>query len=100
MVVCRSGRQGLTLCCRQGNIGIGHHTTGSFRTASVALPFSKFAELENAGKVVALEQTAPFKGRASWQRDEGPCVLDFDTADPSSLPPGPEPARNGVRLES
>ena len=72
MVVCRAGRRGLFLSCQQGKIGVRHHTPGSFPNASVAVPFAKLADLENAGGVVALEQLAPFKGRASWQGDEGP----------------------------
>lgn len=80
-------------------MGVRHHTPGSFRTGSVALPYSKLAELENAGEAITLEQTAPFKVRASWQVGGEPHSLDFDTADPASLPPAPEPARNAVSLE-
>jgi hypothetical protein len=98
MVVCRAGRRGLTLTCRQGKVGARHHTPGSFRDSAVAVPFSKLAELEGTGGVVALEQTAPLEGRASWQGDEGPRVLEFDTADPSSLPTAPEPGRNSAGM--
>jgi hypothetical protein len=99
IVVCKAGRRGRTLSCRQGKIGVRHHTPGSFPTASVAVPFAKLADLENLGEVIVVEQTSPSGGRASWQGDEGPRVLDFDTADPSSLPIAPEPARNRSSLE-
>ncbi|MFO0929401.1 MAG: hypothetical protein U0736_20630 [Gemmataceae bacterium] len=99
LVVCRAGRQGFSLFCRQGPIGVRHHVPGSFRPASVASPYSKLADLEGADEVIALEQTAPFKGRASWQAGGEPHTLDFDTADPASLPPAPEPARNAASLE-
>ena len=99
VVVCSAGRRGLTLSCRQGNIGVRHRTPGSFSAGTVALPYSTLAELEAQGEMVELEQTGPFKGRASWQGSEGPRSLDFDTADPASLPPAPEPARNAVALE-
>ena len=99
VVVCRAGRRGLTLSCRQEKVGVRHHTPGSFPAANVAVPFAKLADLENAGEVIALEQTAPSRGRASWQGGEGLRVLDFDTEDPSSSVPAPEPSRNGMRLE-
>lgn len=99
MVVCRAGRQGLSLWCQQGAIGVRHHTPGSFRAAGVAVPYSKLADLEGAGEAITLEQTAPFKVRASWQAGGEPHTLDFDTADPASLPPAPEPARNAASLE-
>ena len=97
-VIFTAGRRALTISCRQGNIGVRHHTPGSFPTAGVALPYSALAELEAKGETVTLEQTGPFRSRASWQGGEGPRSLDFDTADPSSLPPGPEPARNAIAL--
>ena len=98
VVVCRAGRQGLTLSCRQGGVGVRHHTPGSFPTARVAIPFAKLADLEVAGEVVILEQLAPFKAQASWGAGGEPHALEFDTADPSSLPPAPEPARNCASL--
>ena len=99
IVVCRAGRRGLTLSCRREEVGVRHHTPGSFPDANVAVPFARLADLENAGEVIAIEQTAPSRGRASWQGGEGLRVLDFDTEDPSSSAPAPEPSRNGMRLE-
>jgi hypothetical protein len=80
-------------------VGVRHHTAGPLSAATVALPLSNLADLENAGEVVVLEQTGPSKARASWRTNEGPRVLEFDTADLSSLPPSPEIARDGVSME-
>ena len=43
-VVCRAGRQGLTLFCRQAQTGVRHHTPGSFGSGCVALPFPVLAD--------------------------------------------------------
>jgi hypothetical protein len=52
-------------------------------------------ELAKISQTITLEQPAPFKGKASWQGPEGPQVIEFDTADPDSLPPSTlEPPRN------
>ena len=100
VVVCRAGRQGLALSCRQGGVGVRHHTPGSFPNASVAIPFAKLADLESAGEVITLKQLAPFKASATWHAGGEPQALEFDTADPSSLPPAPQPARNCASLEA
>ena len=98
-VLCQADRRGLTLSCRQGSIGVRHHTPGSLPAGSVAVPFPVLAELESAVGEITLEQTSPFKGRASWQSAGEPRVLDFDAADPATLPPAPESARNAVAME-
>jgi hypothetical protein len=73
VVLCRASRQGLSLSCRQGDVALRHHTSGSFRASAVALPLTVLAQIEGgAGTVVALEQTAPLKARASWQDEQGP----------------------------
>jgi hypothetical protein len=101
VVLCRASRQGLTLSCRQGDVALRHHTSGSFRASAVALPLSVLAQIEGgAGTVVALEQTAPLKARASWQDEQGPHALDFDTPDPTTLPAASEPAGNAVTVEA
>ena len=100
VIVCRAGRQGLTLSCKYGKMGLRHHTPGSFPADSVALPFSELTKLQNAGTVIALEQTASFKAKANWQANDGPEFLEFDTAEPSSLPAAPEPVRNATHLEA
>jgi hypothetical protein len=65
----------------------------------VALPASLLARLEGPGEsLVRLEQTGPFKGRASWQEADGPVAIDFDTADPGSLLPPPTSVSGAVEM--
>jgi hypothetical protein len=100
LVVCRSGRQGLYLYCRQGPTALRHQVPGSRPSSTVALPASLLARLEGPGdSPVRLEQTGPFKGSASWQEADGPEAIDFDTAEPGSLPPPPTPAPGAVTME-
>jgi hypothetical protein len=57
------------------------------------------ARLEGPGEsLVRLEQTNPFKGRASWQEADAPVAIDFDTADPGSLPPPPTSIPGAVEM--
>jgi hypothetical protein len=98
-VLCRSGHNGLSVSCVQGGAGIRHHKPGSLAIDSVAFPASLLRDLENAGETITLEQVAPFKGKASWNAGDGPHVIDFDTADPASLPSIPEVTRGMVNLE-
>jgi hypothetical protein len=98
LVTCRAGRQGLTLFVQQGDVALRHHTPGSFRSENLAWPGALLPDLEAGSGVVTLEQTAPFKGKASWQDRSGPRVLEFETADPTSLPPTPTPAGNAVAM--
>src|SRR5262249_54574388 len=100
LVVCRSGRQGLCLYCRQGPTALRHQVPGPRPAAIAAPPASLLARLEGPGEsLVLLEQTGPFKGRASWQEADGPVAIDFDTADPGSLPPSPTAAPGAVTME-
>jgi hypothetical protein len=98
-VLCRAGKHGLTLSCRQGDVGLRHLTAGSCPAVSLAFPASLLAKLEGAGEKVRLEQVAPFQGRASWQGSDGPHVLDFDAVDPGAVLPPPESRGEGVSLE-
>jgi hypothetical protein len=99
LVLCRSGRSGLTLSCRLGADGLRHHTPGAFPADTLALPATLLNQLKGPGRVVALEQTAPGKGRATRQGGDGPQAIDFDAADPASLPAPPEPCPAAARLE-
>jgi hypothetical protein len=65
----------------------------------VVVPYSKLADLEQAGEVITLEQTTPVQGKASWRKGGEPCTLEYDTLDPGVLPPFPEPARNTVDVD-
>ena len=71
VVLCTASRRGLVLSCRQGNIGVRHHTPGSFPASAAALPFSKWVELEAKGEAFALEElrghlaAIPWSGRAT-----------------------------------
>src|SRR5262249_50793002 len=94
----RAGRQGLNLSSQQGDVALRHHTAGSFRSENLALPGSLLPELEGGSGVVTLEQTAPFKGKASWQDRSGPRDLEFETADPAALPPTPTPPSNAAAM--
>ena len=99
LVVCRAGRGGLHVTCQQGDIGLCHFTPGSFPADCIAVPVRVLNELTKVSQTITLEQPAPFKGKASWQTEEGPQVIDFETVDPVSLPPATlEPARNGAGM--
>lgn len=94
LVLCQSGNRGLRVSCEQGGIGLRLIVPKKLPAAAVCFPASLLAEFEGNGEeVVQVEQTAPFKGRAAWKDPGGDRVLEFDTADPSSLRPRfPEPA--------
>jgi hypothetical protein len=98
-VLCRSGHNGLSVSCVQAGVGVRHHTSGPLPIDNVAFPASLLRDLEAAGETITLEQVSPFKARASWNAGDGPHVIDFDTADPTSLPAPPEVPRGMVSLE-
>jgi hypothetical protein len=98
-VLCRAGKHGLTLSCRQGDVGLRHFSAGSCPAVSLAFPASLLAKLEAAGEKVRLEQVAPFQGKASWQSQDGPHVLEFDAVDPGAVLPPRESRGEGVSLE-
>jgi hypothetical protein len=98
-VLCRASKHGLTLSCRQGEVGLRHFSAGSCPADSLAFPASVLAKLEGTGEKVRLEQVAPVQGRASWQDQDGPHVLDFDAVDPGAVLPPTESRGEGVSLE-
>jgi hypothetical protein len=98
-LLCRAGRSGLTLSCRQGDVGLCHFSAGSCPTASLAFPASLLAKLEAAGEKVRLEQIAPFQGKASWQGQDVRPVLEFDAVDPGAVLSPPDSRGEGVSLE-
>jgi len=96
LILLQSGKQGLTLSCQQGDVGLRYHTPGSLATDAIALPFTLLADLEGRGSgTVQLEQISPVKGRVCWS--EG--TVSFDTATPDSLPPPPQPVGKPTQLE-
>jgi len=99
MILCQTDKQGLSLSCVQGEVGLRYHLPGGFPVAMVALPASLLADIEGRNETtLLLEQTAPMKGKASWQEGSLPRVLEFDTADPSSLRKLKQPDRDYVSL--
>jgi hypothetical protein len=98
-VLCRASKHGLTLSCRQGDVGLRHLSAGSFPSDSLAFPASVLAKLEGAEEKLCLEQVAPFQGKASWSASDGPHSIDFDIVDPGAVLPPNEPRGQGASLE-
>jgi len=86
-VVCRAGKSGLSLSCQQGDVGLRRLLPGRCTAGAVALPATLLADLDRAdGDTVALEQTDPTRGRATWREAGAHRDVAFDTVEPASLP--------------
>jgi hypothetical protein len=89
LVLIRAGKNGLTLSCQQGDVGLRFHLSGRLPAASVALPATALADLEGpADEVVSLEQSGPMVVQATWP--DGGMTRRYDTADPATQPAFPE----------
>src|SRR5262249_35013177 len=92
LVLCRAGRDGLTLHARAGGVAVRYHVPGERPAAAVSFPASVLAAFEGATPAPAmLEPVSPKEGRA--RRDDGgvPRELAFEAEPPDRVPPFPEP---------
>src|SRR3954454_11162054 len=93
-VVCLADKEGLTLSCELGSVGLSLRLPGKRTPCRLCLPVSLLAGLEASGsQTVKLEQIAPSKCRASWFQDSQPRALEFEVVQPqmSPIPPATSP---------
>jgi hypothetical protein len=91
LVLCRAGKDGLTLQARLGDIAVRYRLPGEWPAEALVFRASVLAEVEGTTAApVALGTVTDGKAVARWDDDGVPRELELETVTPDSLPPFPE----------
>src|SRR4051794_35881468 len=99
-IVCQADKEGLTMSCEMGAVGLSLRLPGKRTPCRLCLPVSLLAGLESSGsQTVKLEQAGPSKVCASWFQDSYPRSLEYEVIQPPDRPAPPE-ASPPVEMEA
>jgi hypothetical protein len=85
LVLCKTGKDGLTLQACQGDMALRYHLAGTRSPEAIAFRASVLAEFEGRrDDPVELEQVAFGKGQARWTDGGVPRAIDLETVVPES----------------